>query len=164
MTRFCLGLSRLREHKFNYNFQNCINPLCSCGMDIESTSHFFLYCPLFDDKTITLLSTLIKIDCKLIETDESLLIETLLFGNTLFDLIKKTPLFFLNASIDYILSTKSLKKTYTTFTLEPTITDLKLIRICFKTSSNNIYPFQQCTLGCENVIITVFNLAVYSCL
>ena len=30
---------------------------------------------------------------------------------------------------------------HTTFTLEPTITDLKLIRICFKTSSNNIYPF-----------------------
>ena len=29
----------------------------------------------------------------------------------------------------------------TTFTLEPTITDLKLIRICCKTSSNNIYPF-----------------------
>ena len=31
--------------------------------------------------------------------------------------------------------------TYTTFTLEPTITDLKLIRLCFKTSSNNICPF-----------------------
>ena len=31
--------------------------------------------------------------------------------------------------------------TYTTLTLEPFITDLKLIRICFKLSSNNIYPF-----------------------
>ena len=31
--------------------------------------------------------------------------------------------------------------TYTTFTLEPTITDLKLIQLCFKTSSNNICPF-----------------------
>ena len=29
----------------------------------------------------------------------------------------------------------------TTFTLEPTITDLKLIWICFMTSSNNIYAF-----------------------
>ena len=37
-------MSRLRKHKFNHNFQNCItvNPLCSCGMDIETTSHFFL--------------------------------------------------------------------------------------------------------------------------
>ena len=62
MTRLCLGLIRQREHKFNRNFQNCINPLCSCGMDIESTSHFFLLCPLIDDKRITLLSTLNKID------------------------------------------------------------------------------------------------------
>ena len=91
MTRLRLGLSHLREHKFNHNFQNCINPLCSCGMDIESTSHFFLHCPLFDDKRITLLSTLNKIDCKLIETNESSLIETLLFGNSLFDLKKKLP-------------------------------------------------------------------------
>ena len=69
MTRLCLGLSRLREHKFNHNFQNCINPLSICAMDIESTSHFFVHCPLFDDKTITLLSILNKVGCKLIETN-----------------------------------------------------------------------------------------------
>ena len=45
MTRLRLGLSHLREHKFNHNFQNCINPLCSCGMDIESTPHFFSTAP-----------------------------------------------------------------------------------------------------------------------
>ena len=91
MTRLRLGLSHLREHKFNHNFQNCSNPLCSCGMDIESKSHFFLHCPLFDAKRITLLNTLNKIDCKLIETNESSLIGTLLFSNSLFEL-KKTPL------------------------------------------------------------------------
>ena len=90
MTQLRLGQSRLRDGKFNYNFQNCINPLCSCAMDIESTSHFFTHCPLFDDKTITLLSTLNKIDCKLIETNESSLIKTLLFGNSLFDLKKNS--------------------------------------------------------------------------
>ena len=89
ITQLRLGLSRLREHKFNRNFQNCINRLYSCAMDIESTSHLFIHCPLFDDKTITLLSTLNKIDCKLIETNKSSLIKTLLFGNLLFDLKKK---------------------------------------------------------------------------
>ena len=70
MTRLRLGRSRLREHKFNHNFQNCINPLSICAMDIiESTSHFFVHCPLFDDKTITLLSILNKVGCKLIETN-----------------------------------------------------------------------------------------------
>ena len=110
MTRLRLGLSRLHEHKFNQNFQNCINPPCSCAMDIESTSHFFIHCPVFDDKTITLLSTLNKIDCKFIETNESSLIKTLLFDNSLFDLKKKTPSFFFNASIDYILSTTRFEK------------------------------------------------------
>ena len=70
--------------------------------------HSFLRCPLFDDKRITLLSTLNKIDCKLIETNESSLIETLLFGNSLFDLKKNSLI--LNASIDYILSTKRLEE------------------------------------------------------
>ena len=35
MTRLCIRLGHLCEHKFNYNFENCINPLCSYGMDIE---------------------------------------------------------------------------------------------------------------------------------
>ena len=100
MTRLRLGLSHLREHKFNHNFQHCINPLCSCGMDIESTSHFFLHCPLFDYKRILLLSTLSKTDCKLIETNEFSLTETLLFCNSLFD-SKKTPLFLTHPLIPF---------------------------------------------------------------
>ena len=77
-------------------------------MDSESTSDFFLHCPLFDDKRITLLNTLNKTDGKLIETNESSLIETLLFGNSLFDLKKNS--FILNASIDYILSTERFEE------------------------------------------------------
>ena len=103
-------MSRLREHKFNHNFQNCINPLCSCAMDIESTSHFFLHCPLFNDK-ITLLSTLNKTDCKLIETNEFSSIETLLFGNSLFDL-KKNFSFFLNTPFITFCLLKNSKKPY----------------------------------------------------
>ena len=90
MTRLLLGLSHLREHKFSHNFQNRINPLCSCGMDIESTSHFLLHCLLFDNKRITLLRTLNKIDCQLIETNESSSKEILMFGNSLFDLKKNS--------------------------------------------------------------------------
>ena len=31
LTRLPLGLSHLREHKFNHNFQDTINPSCSCS-------------------------------------------------------------------------------------------------------------------------------------
>ena len=47
-----LGLSHLRQHKFNHNFQNCINSFCTCGTDIESTLLFFLRSLLFDDKKL----------------------------------------------------------------------------------------------------------------
>ena len=67
-----------------------------------------MHCPLFDDKIITFLSTLNKIDCKVIETNESYLIERLLFGNSLFDLKKNSLI--LNATIDYILSTERFKE------------------------------------------------------
>ena len=108
MTQLRLGPSYLREHKFSQNFQNYINPLRSCGMNIESTSHFFLHCPLFYDKRITLLSTLSKADCLLIETNESSLTETLLFGNSFFA-PKKNSLI-LNPSFDYILSSETFEE------------------------------------------------------
>ena len=59
-----IGMSPLHEHKFKHKFQDCLNPICRCDLDIESTSHFFLYCPTFNDERYTLLSTLNYIDCK----------------------------------------------------------------------------------------------------
>ena len=32
LTRLRLGLSHLNEHKFNHNFKECVNPLCSCSL------------------------------------------------------------------------------------------------------------------------------------
>ena len=43
LTRLRLGLSHLNEHRFNHNFQSYINPLCSCSLAIESTTHFLLH-------------------------------------------------------------------------------------------------------------------------
>ena len=45
LTRLHLGLSHLREHKFNHNFQDTINPLCSCTLESKSTAHFFSALP-----------------------------------------------------------------------------------------------------------------------
>ena len=45
LTRLRLGLSHLREHKFKHGFQDSLNPICSCGNDIETSTHFLLHCP-----------------------------------------------------------------------------------------------------------------------
>ena len=45
ITRLRLVISHLREHKSKHGFQDTINPLCSCGNDVESTENFLLHCP-----------------------------------------------------------------------------------------------------------------------
>ena len=37
ITRLHVGMSHLREHKFKHNFQDRLNPISSCCLDIEST-------------------------------------------------------------------------------------------------------------------------------
>ena len=84
LTRLRLGLSHLRYHKFKQNFLDTINPLCSRGPDIETTLHFFLYCPNFMECRNTRLSKTFKIISDLITRNDLALIETLLFGDNLF--------------------------------------------------------------------------------
>ena len=45
LTKLRLGLSHLREHKFKHSFQDCLNPLCLCGNEIETSTHYLLHCP-----------------------------------------------------------------------------------------------------------------------
>ena len=49
LTRLRLGLSHLNEHKFCHNFQDCLNPLRSCSLDIEDTTHYLLHCQHFSN-------------------------------------------------------------------------------------------------------------------
>ena len=50
LTRLRLGLSHLNDHKFRYNFQDCLNPLCPCSLEeFESTIHYFLHCQYYND-------------------------------------------------------------------------------------------------------------------
>ena len=58
LTRLRLGLSHLSEQRFNHNFQSCINPLCSCSLAIESTTHFLLHCHHFSNIRPTLLNSI----------------------------------------------------------------------------------------------------------
>ena len=55
--RLRVRMSHFREHKFKQNFQDCLNPIGNCGLDVESNSHFLLHCPTFNDQQYTLLST-----------------------------------------------------------------------------------------------------------
>ena len=62
VTRLRLDFSHLREHKFNYNFEDMLNPLCSCSVEVESASHYLLRCHFFDALRTTLMNDLRNID------------------------------------------------------------------------------------------------------
>ena len=57
LTRLRLGLSHLNEHRFNHNFDSCINRLCSCSLEVEPTKHFFLHYQHYINIRKTLLHT-----------------------------------------------------------------------------------------------------------
>ena len=56
LTCLRLGFSHLNEHRLRHNFQDCINPLCSCSLEIEDTSHDLLHCHHFSQYRIDLLN------------------------------------------------------------------------------------------------------------
>ena len=47
LTQLRLGLNDLRAHRFRHGFINCPSPICACGREEESTSHFLHRCPRF---------------------------------------------------------------------------------------------------------------------
>ena len=61
LTRLRLGLSHLNNHKFIHNFQDCLNPLCPCSLEVESNIDYFLRCRYYNDIRKTLLNTVKKI-------------------------------------------------------------------------------------------------------
>ena len=56
-TRLRLGLSHFNEHRFRHNFQECLNPSCSCSLEIEETSHYLLHCHHFSHHRVALMNS-----------------------------------------------------------------------------------------------------------
>ena len=88
---------------FKHSFQDTLNPLCSCGLDIETTSHYFLHCPFFHAKRSTLLNNINSIDSTIFNKSDSIVTRILLYGNVSFK--DDIYLLILNATIDFCLYT-----------------------------------------------------------
>ena len=104
LPRLRLGLSHLREHEFNRNFQGTINPLCSCSLESESTTYFFLRCQNFKDLRKCLMNELIKIDSCILTLDEKYFTKFFLYGDGRYD--TKTNESIILASINFIYYSK----------------------------------------------------------
>ena len=103
LTRLRLEFSQLRDHKFRHNFQDTLNPMCTCSLEPENTSHFLLHCHNHNNPRITLMSDLSTIDPSICFLNETYLVHLLLFGDKKYDLatnqkILKATIVFLKES------------------------------------------------------------------
>ena len=104
LTRLRVGLSHLREHKFKHSFQDTFNPICTCGEDIETTSHYLLHCTDYLEERKTLLNTISCIVHNIFDFNNDQLTEILLYGKDNLDNNNNTNI--LDATINYLIETK----------------------------------------------------------
>ena len=104
LTRLRLSLTHLREHKFRHSFQVTIIPLCSCNLEVKSTSHFFLCCQNFiTPRTIPMNKTR-QTASNILNLDQISLTKLILFGDSKYE--NKVNKNILLASINFVLSSK----------------------------------------------------------
>ena len=104
LTRLRVGLSQFREHKFKHSFQDTLNPICNCGKDIETTSHYLLHCLDYLQERKALLNTISCIVPNIFDFNNDHLTDVLLHGKEDLDNINNTSI--LDAIINYLIETK----------------------------------------------------------
>ena len=102
ITGLRLVQSHLRERKFKHSFQDLLNPISNCKLDIEPSLFYLL-----NYSKHTLLSTLKNID-NLLDLTKTNLTTTLLFGSNSFNI--NTSANILNATMNLVYLLKDLTK------------------------------------------------------
>ena len=104
LTRLRLGLSHLNAHKFKHNFNDCINPLCTCSLETEDNTHFFLHCQHYTSFRIDLVSKVTSVYPSFVTLNDINKVNLLLYGDSSLD--NKNNTFLLSATITYIKETE----------------------------------------------------------
>ena len=111
-----LRLSHLTDHKFRLSFQDCLNPICSCCPEIETTSHFLLHCLNYRCARKTFFEKINIINSNILQRSDSSITRDLLFGSEKLKYDKNNTL--LTSMIEFIQSTEKFKyplfESYTT--------------------------------------------------
>ena len=85
LTRLGLYFSHLNKHKFTHKFMDTINPMCSYGIEIETTAHFFLRCQNHVMSRSKLLKNVYNLGQTLRNFDDDHLIHISLYGSEKFN-------------------------------------------------------------------------------
>ena len=103
-----LGFTHLHEHKFRHNFQDCLNPLCSCSLEIEDTSHYLLHCHHFSNHRIDLMNSVNLIIPNFESMNDNIKKDILLYGDSRFDENKNKII--LEATINFLRNSERFSR------------------------------------------------------
>ena len=97
-----VGLSHLKSHKFNHNFNDILSDACSCSSSSENTYHFFLVCLNYNLIRVDLFKEIKSILLtKNINFDNINLVNLLLYGNKELDFSENRKI--LESTVKFIL-------------------------------------------------------------
>ena len=85
LTRLRLGLTHLNEQRFRPNFQDCLNPSCSCSLEIEDTSHYLLHYHHFSHHRVVIMNSVKSIFDNFDSMSDNVKENLLLYGDSRFD-------------------------------------------------------------------------------
>ena len=74
-----LGFSHLHQQKFRHNFHDTLNPLCSCSLELETTSNYLLCCHNFSTTRLASMNDLHLIDPSISQLNETVLANIFFF-------------------------------------------------------------------------------------
>ena len=82
-TNGIMFLSRLRlnEHKFRHNFNDRVDPMCTCGLEMETPLHYLLRCSLFSIQRLELLNDVFILNPSIKNYSNEKLLNVLLYGS-----------------------------------------------------------------------------------
>ena len=104
LTQLRVGLSYLNAHRFRHNFQDCLNPLCSCSLEIEDTTHYLFHCRHFSTQRANLMNSIKSVFQNFEFLSENNKKDLLLFGDSRFSKNKNKVI--LEATLTFIKKTE----------------------------------------------------------
>ena len=104
LTRLRLGLSHLWEHNFKHGFLDLLNPVCSCGHNIEMSTHFLLHCSNYSNERLIFLNIIRSTDKNISDKNDFKATEALLFSDSSSD--DKNNTIVMNATMEFLIASK----------------------------------------------------------
>ena len=81
LSRPTLNFSHLNEHKFRFNFNDTVDPICACGLEPETTLHYLLRCNLYSTQRLELLNNVYILNPSLKNYCNEKLLNIFLYGS-----------------------------------------------------------------------------------